>query len=980
MTESKQIRILYMEDDPGLARLVRKKLERVGYVVDVARDGEEGLAMYAVGSYDVVAMDQAMPVHDGLDVIRILASQAPLPPTIVVTGAGDEKTAVEAMKLGARDYIVKDVDGGYLELLPSVIERVLYQQRLVEENQRAEEERERRSRELVMLNEIGRAVTSSLDLKEVLALLLDRARQALDAEACSVALLDDNGDLVFHHAEGEGAEAVIGLCLKSGQGIAGRVAQSGQSALVPDAHADPCFYGEVAPGFTTRDMVCVPLVVRDEVIGVIELLNKRQGTFGEDDVRVLESVATQAATAIENARLYEEAKGHADKLAALYEIGKDIASTLELDALLQRVTERSARLTGADKSLILLVDTEAEKLTKAVGFGLIPVHIEGITYQEVQDGISGWVLRERTPTISEDILTDPRNTGLALEIAKEEREKSKSIAVAPLFSKGEVIGTLTVINNVGKPVFSQGDLDLVVMLASQAAIAIENARLFGDVEQAKVEWEATFDAIGDGISIHDRDFRPVRANRALTERLGTTPEALVGHTCYELFHHHTAPSDWCPHLKAMKTGQPQTVEIEEPVLDGNFLISAYPLFDERGQVSGSVHVLKDITERKQLEAQLLQAQKMESIGQLAGGIAHDFNNLLTPISGFAELLLGKAPEGSQQQEHLRRIKVAAERAAALTGQLLLFTRQARGQRRSAQLNSVVEETCNLLKRSIPKEIAIELRLEPELWAVEADSSQMSQVLVNLCVNARDAMSDGGTLTLETRNVTLDEEWARAMLEARPGPYVRLSVSDTGCGMSAGVQARLFEPFFTTKEVGEGTGLGLSVVYGIVKGHNGFINVYSEEGRGSTFHVYLPAIESAVEEREVGELVWPTGTETILLVDDEEMVRALGQAVLEPCGYTVLMAEDGVQALEVYQAHRGEILLVVLDVIMPQMNGRECLRRLRELDPQVKVLISTGYTARGLAQELVAEGALGVVEKPFQVRDFATAVQVVLDKS
>jgi two-component system cell cycle sensor histidine kinase/response regulator CckA len=293
---------------------------------------------------------------------------------------------------------------------------------------------------------------------------------------------------------------------------------------------------------------------------------------------------------------------------------------------------------------------------------------------------------------------------------------------------------------------------------------------------------------------------------------------------------------------------------------------------------------------------------------------------------------------------------------------------------------VVEETCNLLKRSIPKEIAIELRLEPELWAVEADSSQISQVLMNLCVNARDAMPDGGTLILETRNLTLDEEYARTVLEARPGRYVRLSVSDTGCGMSPEVQARLFEPFFTTKEVGEGTGLGLSVVYGIVKGHNGFINVYSQEGWGSTFHVYLPAIQSAVEEREVGELVWPTGAETILLVDDEEMVRALGQAVLEPCGYTVLMAEDGVQALEVYQAYQGEIPLVVLDVIMPQMNGQECLRRLRELDPRVKVLISTGYTARGLAQELVAEGALGVVEKPFQVRDFAIAVRVALDKS
>jgi two-component system cell cycle sensor histidine kinase/response regulator CckA len=387
-----------------------------------------------------------------------------------------------------------------------------------------------------------------------------------------------------------------------------------------------------------------------------------------------------------------------------------------------------------------------------------------------------------------------------------------------------------------------------------------------------------------------------------------------------------------------------------------------------------------LEELKRTQAQLRQAQKMEALGQLAAGIAHDFNNLLTPISGFATLLLWTAPQDSQQQEYLRQIKVAAERATALTRQLRLFTRQEAGERHLVQLNSVVEETRDLLEHSIPKEITIELRLASKLWAVEADPSQITQVLMNLCLNARDAMPDGGTLTLKTGNVILDEEYARTVPEAQPGRYVRLSVSDTGCGMSPEVQARLFEPFFTTKEPSKGTGLGLAVVYGIVKGHGGFINVYSEVEQGSTFRVYLPAIEMAVQEKEVEGLELPTGTETILLVDDEEMVLEFGQGVLERCGYTVLTAEDGVQALEVDQAHQGKITLVVLDAIMPQMSGRECLRRLRELDPQVKVLISTGYTAEGLAQELVAEGALGVVEKSSVLQDFAVAVRAALDQS
>jgi two-component system cell cycle sensor histidine kinase/response regulator CckA len=502
------------------------------------------------------------------------------------------------------------------------------------------------------------------------------------------------------------------------------------------------------------------------------------------------------------------------------------------------------------------------------------------------------------------------------------------------------------------------------------------------LRESEEKYRLHFENVTDVIYSIDLKFRVLSISPSVERVLGYRPEELVGKPFQDLNllaeeYLETAFSD----VRRVLAGErisPSVYEFIAKDGTGKFgEVSGAPLVRD-GKVVAIVSVARDITERKQLEARLRQAQKMDAIGQLAAGIAHDFNNLLTPIGGFAELLLWKAPEGSKQQEYLRQIKVAAERAAALTRQLRLFSRQEEGKCCPIQLNSVVKETRELLERSIPKDITIELRLESELWAVEADPSQMSQVLMNLGINARDAMPDGGTLTLETRNVTLDEDYARIVLEARPGRYVRLSVSDTGCGMSPEVQARLFEPFFTTKEVGKGTGLGLAVVYGIVKGHGGFINVYSEVGRGSTFHIYLLAIESAVEERGVDESELPTGTETLLLVDDEELVRALGQSVLERCGYTILTAWNGVQAMEVYQAHREEIALVVLDVIMPQMGGRECLRRLRALDPQVKVLISTGYTAKGLAEELVAEGALGVVEKPFRLQDFATAVRTTID--
>jgi PAS domain S-box-containing protein len=601
------------------------------------------------------------------------------------------------------------------------------------------------------------------------------------------------------------------------------------------------------------------------------------------------------------------------------------------------------------------------------------------------------VVTTKVPFAIEDVSQDYPH--FKNEADSYESGRIRSWLGVPLMAKDQVIGMIALDRVEVRP-YTAEESELAMAFANQAAMAIENARLYQaaqrelaerkQVEEAlqrsKTEWESTFDAMSDWVGLIDlQTYRILRTNRVGEEFVGVPLAEIVGQVCCKLVHASERPVPGCPTQKMLHTHRRETAELQMPDSDRWLMITVDPMMDEDGNLVGAVHIAHDITERKQLETQLRQMQKMEAIGQLAAGICHDFNNLLTPIGGFADLLLWEASEGSQQQEYLHRIKIAARRAAALTGQLRLFTRQEKGERRSVQLNSVVEETRALLERSIPKEITIELHLTSGLWAVEADPSQISQVLVNLCVNARDAMPDGGTLTLETRNVTLDEEWARAILEAQPGRYVRLSVTDTGSGMSPEVQARLFEPFFTTKEVGKGTGMGLSVVYGIVKGHGGFINVYSEVGRGSTFHVYLPAMEWAMEEREVEGLELPTGTETILVVDDEEMVRALGQAVLERCGYTVLMAENGVQALEVYQAHRGEIPLVVLDVIMPQMGGRECLRRLRELDPQVKVLISTGYTFKDLAQELVTEGALGVVEKPFRIRDFAAAVRTALDK-
>jgi two-component system cell cycle sensor histidine kinase/response regulator CckA len=413
-------------------------------------------------------------------------------------------------------------------------------------------------------------------------------------------------------------------------------------------------------------------------------------------------------------------------------------------------------------------------------------------------------------------------------------------------------------------------------------------------------------------------------------------------------------------------------------------LSASLVKDESGGAIGLMCSVVDVTERKRLQSQILQTQKMDALGQLAGGIAHDFNNLLTAISGYLQLLLFNAPRDTQLYRDLMQIKAAVDRGSGLTQQLRFFTRQAAGARKIISLNDVARETYEIFHHTFPPEITIEPRLAPDLWTVEADPNQMSQVLVNLCVNARDAMlqggnrTPGGTLTIETRNVELSEEQAARYLNARPGRCVVLRVSDTGVGIAAEALEKLFIPFFTTKGDRSGTGLGLAVVYGIVTSHRGFIDVRSAEGNGSTFEIFLPVTDRPVEQ-EQGEVDVPTlapGRGKILVVDDEVQVREVISRALHACGYTVLTAANGHDALERLSQDR-DVELVILDMVMPGMAGRECLERIRIEAPQTRVIIATGFTADGSALELLKEGALEILEKPIDLKALVQKVQKLL---
>jgi PAS domain S-box-containing protein len=411
-----------------------------------------------------------------------------------------------------------------------------------------------------------------------------------------------------------------------------------------------------------------------------------------------------------------------------------------------------------------------------------------------------------------------------------------------------------------------------------------------------------------------------------------------------------------------------------------FLGSAAPLFDEEGRVTGMIGMARDVTDHKRLEEQLLQSQKMESIGNLAGGIAHDFNNLLGGILGYATFVKRKLSNRDKIYQSIEAIERSAQRAAELTKQLLGFARRGKYQVRPIDCDALIREIVLILRRTIDPRIAIELDPDPRLSLIEGDEAQIQQALMNICLNARDALPQGGTLKIASRNQRMIPDQASRQRGMKEGCYIRLTISDTGTGMSPEVRDRIFEPFFTTKAKGQGTGLGLSMVYGIIQNHGGTIEVQSHTGIGSTFTVFLPAIASAALN---GEELPPVpnihrGQETILLVDDEEIIRELGIDILEDRGYRVFSASEGREAVRIYRERMREIDLIILDVMMPGIGGKETYRQLRAINPQVKVLLSSGYSTNGEVGEILKQGVSGFVQKPYREDELAAKVREVLD--
>ncbi len=405
-----------------------------------------------------------------------------------------------------------------------------------------------------------------------------------------------------------------------------------------------------------------------------------------------------------------------------------------------------------------------------------------------------------------------------------------------------------------------------------------------------------------------------------------------------------------------------------------------PVRDDGGKIVNYVAVKRDVTRESHLENQLRQAQKMEIVGRLAGGVAHDFNNLLVAILGYSEMALNSLPPNDRIRKDLEEVFTAGQRASALTRQLLAFSRKQILQPKILDLNDLVANLSKMMRRLISEDILLTTTADPSLGRIRADPGQLEQVITNLAVNARDSMPDGGTLTIQTANIDVDEALASQIEDMLPGRYVMLAVSDTGTGMTEEVKSHLFEPFFTTKEQGKGTGLGLSTVYGIIRQSGGHIAVESEVGCGTVFKIYLPRIDEVEEPGEKSDITpeFPHGTETVMLVEDEDQVRNLARIVLEECGYNLLVAGSGPDALGIAQQHKGRIQLLLTDIVMPQMSGNVLAPMLMALNPGIKVLYMSGYTDSPDVQKELVSTRTSFLQKPFTRLALARKVREVLD--
>ncbi|MFN2244324.1 MAG: GAF domain-containing protein, partial [Anaerolineae bacterium] len=1205
----------------------------------------------------IAGPDPAM-LEEAVGLTQMVLDGRPVPPQESVRFRQDG-TAVDVMLAGS-PIVVAEGLVGTVAVYTDITER-----------KRAEKALARYAREMAALYETSLEINSQPDLSTLLSAIVRRATELVEARQGSMYLLEEHASslelVVLHNLPA----SYIGLRLKAGEGLAGRVVLAGEPMMIADYSQ---WEGKAVAwsNESFRRKLGVPLKVGDRVIGAITVADDEQtGHFDEDDVRLVSLFADQAAIAVENARLFEAEREQRELAEALRQATAAVSSTLDLEQILDLILEQVARVIPNDAIRIMLVEDDAARVVRARGYDCL----EQGERELVLRMAGSPVLRHIAQTGESVIISDTAQD--SAWIREPMMAWIRSYAVAPIHVLDEVVGFLC-LDSAQPGFFTQAHADSLRAFADQASLALSNAQLFGTVERAKRDWEETFDAMQDPVSVVDRDHRIVRANRAFARLVQKPFSSFVGSSYHVVMAAASCPEPVCPLQQDTQAGKPATcvheyrgriLEVQATVVsedaadesdtkarriyafrditerrraeeeirrrnrelvllnriiatsatspalesflesvckelaqafgasqsiatlfsqdkaesmivagcstsgdnhyrgrtmpierdpysqqvlrhrsplylegihtdirrspsdeprarrstaaslllpllvDGEIegsirmdaatsrtftsseidlahriadqvstalarirleeaqrrltaaveqaaegvmitdtegsILYANPAFDQitgygRGKAMGRharallqvardpavrtemwqavtsgqtwqgrftsdgrdgntytvdstvspvrnqvgdvvnyVATLRDMTREVELEKQFQQAQKMEALGRLAGGIAHDFNNLLTVIQLSTRLLEKGLRRQDPLWDHVQHIREAGDRAARLTRQLLSFSRREVVEPKALRLNQIVEDLSRMLKRIIGEDIDLVTSLADDLWPIRADAGQIEQVLMNLVVNARDAMPGGGILTVETGNVVLDEEYAEFHVDAQPGEHVVLAVCDTGQGMDQEIMAHLFEPFFTTKEQGQGTGLGLSTVFGIVRISGGHIRVESNVQEGTCFYVYFPRHVEA--ETEVHWAAYMPDSAlagecegTVLVVEDDAGVRDLAVRVLESHGYHVLHAGCGPDALLLSEQYDGPIDLLLTDVVMPHMNGRKLAEQVRAQRPGIPVLFMSGYADSNILRRGTLPAGMAFLSKPFAVEELIQKVRLLLE--
>jgi PAS domain S-box-containing protein len=716
---------------------------------------------------------------------------------------------------------------------------------------------------------------------------------------------------------------------------------------------------------------------------------------GDENLISCEDI-TELKQAEESLQMSEgAAKRLANENAIMAEIGRIISSTPEIEKVYELFAKEVRKVIPFDRIAINIIHSERDVYASAYIMGKDVADHMAWDIVPLAGSLTEEVVRTRSTMF---IQTDDKDEviGRFPQLLPNFQAGLQSLIAVPLISKDQVIGVLHV-QSAKQKAYTERDLRFAERVGNQITGAIANAQLFAErnrAEEALQKSEKRFKELYDNAPVgyheYDKEGCITQINRTELEMLGYTAEEMLGQPVWKFI----VEKESQERVKDKLAGDRSPVRTFERTYrkkDGStfpVLIEDRILRDSEGKVTGIRSTIQDITEQKRiekemaaLEEQLHQSQKMEAIGQLAGGIAHDFNNLLTVIKGYSKLSLSELREGDPLKENIEEIHKASQRAEDLTRQLLAFSRRQILDFKVLDLNTFIQDLDKMLRRILGEDIELVTLLAEDLEKVKTDPGQIEQVIMNLSVNARDAMPTGGKLTIETANVELDEEYARVQIGVPPGHYVMLSVSDTGVGMSPEVKEHIFEPFFTTKEKGKGTGLGLSTVYGIVKQSRGNIWVYSEPGHGTTFKIYLPSADETIDliKSSPTQAELPQGSETILLVEDEESVRTFAHKTLKGYGYIILEASNGEEALRLAQGHGRKINLLLTDVVMPQMSGKELADRIKILWPDIKVLFASGYTDNAIVHHGILESGIHFLQKPYTPEVLARKVREVLDR-